>query len=302
MKKPKCLLVSDVQGWAFDQNNKDIIEYCSDEFDFDIYYLNSAELPIVYDFDFVYCPWHRSLGMLSTRTILGALRSEYFDTINKSPVSDNDIWFINQTAGFQICTKRVFDQVKDRTDKVVYLPNPVNTNRFSKPPIKKKQLIAQWNGNADHLAGGMTDIKGFKDIIAPACSMTGTLLRYAEFNTCRLPPDHMPAFYDQANVALCASEYEGCSNSVLEAMAAGLAVICTDVGNHRELHESMLEHFNASGMILVDRDKKSFVEAINNLTTDQAYELGQINRKEIFAHWSWNKWAGKWKDFFRMAL
>jgi glycosyltransferase involved in cell wall biosynthesis len=112
----------------------------------------------------------------------------------------------------------------------------------------------------------------------------------------------MTNFYCQSNVALCASKYEGASNSVMEAMASGLAVIATDVGNHREMMESQLQHFGETGIKIVDRTEDAFVSALQEMTPDKVRHMGEINRKEIFDRWSWNVWSSLYTNFWECAL
>ena len=44
--------------------------------------------------------------------------------------------------------------------------------------------------------------------------------------------DDVPAILASADAFVCASDYEGMSNALLEAMAAGLPVVATDVGDN----------------------------------------------------------------------
>ena len=108
----------------------------------------------------------------------------------------------------------------------------------------------------------------------------------------------MPAFYRQSNVALCASLYEGASNSVMEAMAAGQAAIVTNVGNHREMQEEQLASCGDTGIIIVaERSIDAFVEALSSLTLARVLEMGEINRQSVERAWSWNVWADRYAQF-----
>jgi glycosyltransferase involved in cell wall biosynthesis len=304
MSRPRGILVADVPGWAFDQNNDDAIEYCSDYFDLSKFYMvDLNSLPNRWDCDFIFCPWHRALGHFKNRTKLGSLRSQWFDTSRPAPPAHGDIDLVNRCAGFHVVTRGVYDSLKEHCPGVVYLTNPVNTRRFPRATAVDKEIVCCWNGNAQHSsAGNGTDAKGFYSIVVPACSNAGVKLAMAEYHTNKLRPHQMPRFYQRANVALCASAFEGASNSVMEAMASGLAVIVTDVGNHREMHESMLRHHGDSGMLIIGRDVNSFAEAISSLTPKRALEMGAINRQEIQERWSWDAWRDRYLDFYSMAV
>jgi hypothetical protein len=303
-RKPRGLMVADVPGWAFDQNNDDAIEYCGDLFDFRKFYMqNKGQISPDWNVDFIFCPWHRQLTFFSNRTLLGSLRSQWFDAANPAPPNGRDIQLVNSCAAFHVVTRDVYDALKPHCPGVVYLTNPVNTRRFPRPAQERLEIVACWNGNAQHFSGGpQADVKGFYTIVIPACTAARVKLLVAEYNTCKLAPRAMPAFYQDATVALCASLYEGASNSVMEAMASGLAVIATRVGNHQEMHDSMMRHFGDSGILLVDRAKEAFAEALAGLTPERAAQMGAINRQEIKERWSWDAWRDRYVDFYRMAL
>jgi len=87
-------------------------------------------------------------------------------------------------------------------------------------------------------------------------------------------------------------------------MASGLAVVATDVGNHREMYESQLNNFGESGMLLVDRSVDSIAAALTQLKKDPARiaAMGAINREEIATRWSWTAWHQAYSKFLRMGM
>jgi len=308
--KPRVVLVSDVPGWAFDQNMKDLAWYLRDKFQFSFFYTENwfkGERPDWDEFDVIYEAYHRNPQMgIPMERALGALRSEWWHPEKPSPPGEAEITRVNEYRGFQVACERNFNEFKPRCPGVVYLTNPVNTQRFEQTPLRDK-IIASWNGNAKHKSPDGRYIKHFYDISLPACIKAKIDLIAAEYGTKEGPLrrrsfEEMPAFYQQANVALCASEYESASNSVMEAMASGLALIATDVGNHRELRDTQLRYFGDSGILLVERSVPDFVNALRELTPKRAAEMGAINRAEIKERWSWDAWASKYENFLRMGL
>ena len=302
-QKPRGLLVADVPEWAFDINENDMATFCSD-FDFDHYYLiDKKPPPVMSKYDFVFLPYWRWRLDHYWRGApwLGSLRSQGFDPNQPDVIPEEADQWIQKCVGFHVCHQ---DAMKLATEypQVVYLTNPVNMRRF--PQLTKvREVIAEWNGNVAHgQEDALADVKGIHHIIRPACEEAGVQLETAEFNTKRVHPDDMADFYRTASVALCASKYEAASNSVMEAMACGLAVVATDVGNHSEMRDSQLKHFGDTGIILVDRTKEAFVEALGELTSQRVREMGMINHLEIAFRWSWEAWADRYSEFFRMAL
>ena len=308
--KPTALLVSDVPGWAFDQNMRDMASYLADEFDFGFFYTENwfkGERPDWDKYDVIYEAYHRNppMGIPMSRA-LGAMRSQWFKPEKPLPPDAEDVALVNSYRAFQLSAKRNYDELVGRCPNVVYLTNPVDTRRFTSTP-KRAEIVASWNGNARHKAMDGRFIKGFYDIAVPACQRAKIPLVAAEYGTKdgpmrRRAPAEMPAFYHQANVALCTSEYESASNSVMESMSSGLALIATDVGNHRELRDAQIAAFGDSGIVIVERSIDAFVEALRGLTPERAREMGGLNRREIEERWSWSLFAPKYSSFLRMAL
>ena len=306
--KPRVLLVADVPGWAFDQNLRDLAEYLGDRFDFSFAYVGGggAAREDMSRFDAVFIPYHRwPLDRFLPRgRVLGSLRAQWFWPERQSPPGPVEFELVNRFRGFHVVTVRNFEELRKHCPGAVYLTNPVNMRRFS-VVTEVEGVVASWNGNAQHNSAGRgIDVKGFHSVVAPACQSAGVRLEVAEYHTSRLTPAEMPAFYRRGSVALCASMFEGASNSTMEAMASGLALVTTDCGNHREMRDSQLEHLGATGIELVERNTEAFVAALRRLQQDQARvcEMGRLNRIEIAERWSWAAWADRYADFVQMAL
>jgi len=292
------LLLADVPGWAFDCNNVDIAKYVT-SITWERKCIHEMHaLPVRWSYDLTFLPMWRWVPWFPYSRVVGALRSSVFDAQSPGEIPYD---VVNRCAAFQVCEAGSFRRLRDRCPTVRYLTNPVDMDRFpSMTP--ERDLVCEWNGNVGHWAGDRSgDVKGFSTVIIPACSAAGVRLVVAEYNTCRKAPDEMPAFYRRASVALCASLYEGASNSVMEAMASGLAVICTDVGNHREMQISQIRHYGDSGIVIVDRTPDDFARVLGWLTPARAREMGEINRREIAERWSWDAWRDRYSAFFMEA-
>lgn len=308
-QRPRVLLLSDVRGWAFDVNLRDMAEYLSDRFDFSYWYvIDEQPLPPASTYDAVYVPYHRwnvvVNGDVPRGRGLGSLRSWWFTAEQPGPPGDADVALVNSFRGFHVVTQHNYNEIATRCPQLRYLTNPVNMRRVGTATQVRGTIVASWNGNARHSHAGGADVKGFWSIVEPACVQAGVPLVYAEYNTRRVAPEAMPAFYRQGNVAICASLYEGASNSIMEAMAAGQALISTDVGNVREMQESQLRHLGATGIIIVPRSATAIVEALTELrrTPARITEMGRCNRREIRERWSWTVWADRYASFLREAL
>lgn len=309
-RKPRVCLVSDVRRWAFDQNMHDMAEYLSDEFEFGHFYVEDRRVNLDWrDFDLVYECFHRNPDLsIPPEKWLGSLRSQWWDPAKHGPLAPEQVAAINRRRAFHTTTRAAYeDALAAGCKNVFYLTNPVNVRRFQDAAPLRDQIVAEWNGNAGHANATGTRIKHFWDIVVPACEQAKVALIAAEYGTTtgsyrRRAPAEMPGFYKQANVALCASEYEAASFSVMEAMCSGLAVVATDVGNHREMRDSQLDHFGDSGILLVDRVVGAFAQALREISPRRAHEMGAINRAEIMTRWSWDAWGDRFRQFFRRGL
>ncbi|RME87382.1 MAG: glycosyltransferase, partial [Zetaproteobacteria bacterium] len=75
--------------------------------------------------------------------------------------------------------------------------------------------------------------------------------------------DDVPQLLSLADVFVCSSHEEGFSNAVMEAMAAGVAVVATDVGGNREMLEN-----GRLGVLVPARSPEAMAQAIVRLARD----------------------------------
>jgi len=307
---PKVLLISDVPDWAFHQNMKDLEEYLKDDFDFEhwfvVDFLQHNYFPDMNRYDAVFRVYHEWNidSLLPWGRVVSSLRAQWFNPGTMTKPGPAEYNLVNKYQAFHVVTQANYDELKDHCPNVVYLTNPVNMTRFAAPCLSPhEEVVASWNGNARHINSAGVDVKGFNSLVVPGCHDAGVRLHYAEYNTKKLSPSEMPQFYSEANIAVCMSLYEGASNSVMEAMAAGQALITTRAGNAVEMHNSQLEHFGTSGIILIDRDQEALTNALEDLKEqpDRIIGMGRLNKQEIDERWSWSAWKDRYKDFLLKA-
>ena len=308
--KPRVLLVADEPGWGFDANLRDLAAYLGDEFAFGFWYCARQGPPLsLAGYDGAYVTYRWQLGEdFPYRRSVGSLRSTVWDGARSTPTAA-ELAAVARWGGFHTVTRGSYEQLcaalraqSAETNRIAYLTNPVDTRRFRETTPVRDRIVASWSGNALHSSPSGVRVKGFAEIIVPACRRAGVPLVAAEYHTSRLPLAEMPAFYQHGNVTLCASLYEGAANAVLEAMACGHAVVATDVGNHREIVESEREHFGDVGVLLVGRSVEAFAAALSALTPDRVAAMGAINRREIAERWSWEVWRDRYAALLRAVL
>ena len=309
--KPRLALLSDVQGWAFCVQMHDLETYLADHFDVEHLYVfdwvtGRQAVPDLHQFDVIYCPYHRwNIDRhLPWEKTLGSLRAQWLFPEEKRAPQVKEFAVVNRFRAFNVVNRMNYDEYRIGCPNLHYLTNPVNMRRFPQATAKRDTVIASWNGNAAHSNSADGDVKGFYSIVFPACRHAEVPLVYAEYNTCRKAPAEMPEFYQQANLALSASLYEGASSSCMEAMAAGLALIATDCGNHREMRDLQLQKYGESGIRVVERSVESFTRELLFLRDKPGlvHEMGQINRRSIAEDWSWDVWADPFARFLSIPL
>lgn len=307
MARPLVVAIADVPGWAFDRNVRDMAAALSGEFDFKVWFMSQGQPPpeLLAAASAVYCAYRWDLDMpdAAWRKAVGSLRCEFFDTEYPGPPTQTDVAEVNRFGGgFHTVTRGACDELRARGCRFVsYLTNPVDAARQGDPTPVRDHVVASWSGHARHPHPRGLDVKGFETVVLPAVRKSGVPFVFADRVTRPVHPSRMPDFYRTGNVTLCASLWEGSSNSVMEAMAAGHAVVATDCGNHREMVESQNEHLGESGIVIVERTPEAFAHALASLTPGQVARMGAINREEIAARWSWGAWRDRYADLLRSA-
>ena len=105
--------------------------------------------------------------------------------------------------------------------------------------------------------------------------------------------------YRAADIFLLTSDFEGTPNVVMEAMAASLPIVCTNVGGVAEIIES-----GSSGLTFEPSDESGFlaalIELINNPVRQQA--LGTAARERITSRHSLNRLPQAFAELYQQAL
>jgi glycosyltransferase involved in cell wall biosynthesis len=101
------------------------------------------------------------------------------------------------------------------------------------------------------------------------------------------------------DVAALTSETEGCSNSVLEAMAVGKPVVATDVGGNRELIDN-----GETGFLVPFGDPKALSEAIIRLLRDPvlARMIGERAKERTIHRFSLENMVNQYESLYETAL
>jgi glycosyltransferase involved in cell wall biosynthesis len=109
----------------------------------------------------------------------------------------------------------------------------------------------------------------------------------------------MPAVYHASDVVVQTSDNEGTPVSLIEAMAAGLPAVSTDVGGTR----SVVAH-GETGLLVGRDDHPALVEALRSLCASPTLrsELGCAGRERAFARFGLDRLIADVADVYAAAL
>jgi sugar transferase (PEP-CTERM/EpsH1 system associated) len=101
------------------------------------------------------------------------------------------------------------------------------------------------------------------------------------------------------DVFALSSDWEGMSNALLEAMAAGLPVVATAVGGTPDVVMD-----GATGLLVPRRDPAALVEALASLMNDadMRRSMGQAGQERVFQHFSIGRMVEQTQDLYEQLL
>jgi glycosyltransferase involved in cell wall biosynthesis len=111
--------------------------------------------------------------------------------------------------------------------------------------------------------------------------------------------ENVGAYLSAFDIAVLTSEAEGCSNSLLEAMALGKPVVVTDVGGNQEL----VQH-GETGLLVPFGNAEATAEAILSLICDSqvAEAMGKKAREKIVNQFSLEKMVKQYASLYEDTL
>jgi glycosyltransferase involved in cell wall biosynthesis len=191
------------------------------------------------------------------------------------------------------------------------IPNGVDLDRF-RPNAAARAVRAQWGIAEDkplviHVAR-VDPVKDHDSFMAVARTLpeiaflavgTGTQALKAPHNVVTLGNrDDIANLYAAADLALSTSLSEGFSNVVAEAMASGVPVVATNVGDTRRI-------IGDTGAITSPRDVAAMVSAIGGLLTEAAPQRAERSiacRQRIAQHFSLDRAVAAFDSLHRDGI
>ncbi|RNC66000.1 MAG: asparagine synthase (glutamine-hydrolyzing) [Desulfuromonadales bacterium] len=279
-------ILYDVEGWAWWHRAHRIREGVSSRIRVDIHQMDEPFDHEPYDFVMIFDPYlvDRVAGVPAAKLIVGCSCPRFLDHAEALLQS-------HRCIGGVVNSREMYNRATTK-ERLFCCQNGVDTELFHPPRKRPSKLTGCWIGNSDS-AGN----KGL-DLITAACREAGAELIVLDRNAAKGTAGLMSQeevrdrFYHKASFYLCASEWEGTPNPALEALACGLPVISTRVGNMPEL---IVDGHNG---YLVDRSVASIAEAISKLAAADRPAMARNARTSVENGWSWQQQAAKYEAMF----
>lgn len=111
----------------------------------------------------------------------------------------------------------------------------------------------------------------------------------------QVPEEHLPLFYNAADAYICASFLEGFGHPILEAMACGTPVICSNGA-------SLPEITGDSAILVPPHDARAFADGVHQLLCDRSFREEIIARGlKQAATFSWERTAKKVAEVYHFV-
>ncbi|MGD0813047.1 MAG: glycosyltransferase [Verrucomicrobiota bacterium] len=306
-RKPRVLLLADMPNWIFERHAKTLHLFLRDEFEFTMGFrgenYDEDNFDLIYPLEFHVVDAER---IRDPRKYVTGIRShaawqlvDFFRTF-KTTWQHQDLQpFAQKLAryfqGVHVVSRRLEKIFQPVLPSVEWLSHGVDTEFFT-PATSTDQSGARlrlgWAGNR------AWSNKGFREIIEPLGRLPGVELVFCGYVDRNLSLEEMRAFYNSLDCYVCASEYEGNNNSLMEAAAMKRAIITTDNGAVPEY----LRHGRSA--LIVRRALPDFIQAATQLRDDPALRvrLGSAARESVKSTFDWKLMAVCHRDFFLRTM
>jgi glycosyltransferase involved in cell wall biosynthesis/glutathione synthase/RimK-type ligase-like ATP-grasp enzyme len=285
-KAINILIFYDEPGWAWWHRSHNIKSCISDKYQITIKKIGDDINFEQYDLILLFESYLYEEMLFAPRNkiIVGS------STLKTLPRALND-YMSNRFAAFVVNNKEAYDRLSG-IQYTYCCQNGVDESLFYYKYPRCDELTACWVGNNSSINN-----KGL-DLIQEACSIAGVdlLLLDQSVNVYKgnllSQTEVRDTIYHHSTCYICASEMEGTPNPALEALACGLPVISTRVGNMPEL---IVDGYNG---FLADRTVEDIVDAINKLKSANLEEMSNNARKSILNGWRWKDQVIKYEKMF----
>jgi hypothetical protein len=284
----RILIFFDVEGWAWWHKAKNLKKFLPTNFNVEMLRMDQPYNHADYDFILFFDPYliNYATDVPPEKLIMGCSCPKFLEQLV-------ELVSTARCAGGFVNNSFMYQEASYRLPNLFCCQNGVDESIFFPPGNPPAELIACWIGNTASVGQ-----KGL-DLIRSACDECGVPLLTLDREANRDQNDLLSqvqirdSIYHRASLYICASEVEGTPNPALEALACGLPVITTKVGNMPEIIQDGYNGF------LVERSVEAIAEAIEKLKKVDRAEMAHNARQSILQSWTWHKQTEKYGHMFR---
>ena len=292
--RPRILLVADVPNWIFHRHCQELTARLGSDFAFTTKFagepFNEADFDLIYPLEFNLVD-PACIG--DPRKYITGIRSHC--TWQRLGFEQSIATLKTKFARVHAVSARLQRIFAPHVPSLTLLSHGVDTDFFTPratttSPAGKLRL--GWAGNR------LSPNKGFAELIAPLGQLPGVELVFCGYADRNLNREQMREFYASVDAVVCASDFEGNNNSLLEAAAMSRALVTTDTGTVPEY----LTH--GVSTLIVERTLPALTAAVLTLRDEPELraQLASAARASVVEKFSWAKLAEAHRTFFRAAL
>ena len=202
---------------------------------------------------------------------------------------------------------RIYREIPGLAPPIAMIPDGINLEFYKPASLERLAETGRpyrigWVGNSQWgLLEGEIDMKGVHAIISPALALLNAngiaaVEAFVDRSKRWVPRQQVARHLNTLDVYVCASRHEGTPNPVLEAMAAGVPVISTDVGIVRHVLGEEQRQF------IIERSPEVLAAALGRLlgTPGLRQQLSGENLRAIQLH-AWSTRYQLWAQLFAYA-
>ncbi|MEM7543644.1 MAG: glycosyltransferase family 4 protein [Pseudomonadota bacterium] len=224
----------------------------------------------------------------------------------------NGIVCVNQPIATQVCRQwgtpeRKIEVIENGVDIKKFGPNPAINDDFTVGTIGRLVEVKDFPTLIEAMAklkekSVKVPVKCRIVGAGPECKRLTELIDQFELGDCCYlegATDQPESWYQQFDAYVNCSSSEGMSNTVLEAMASGLPVICSDVEGHRAwVHE------NENCLYFRSGDAANLAARIEELALSKPLckKLSENNRRRVELEYDNTQFLGRYTELYRRKL
>ncbi len=292
--RPRILLLADVPNWIFHRHCQELTARLGSDFTFTTKFagepFNEADYDLIYPLEFNLVD---PACIDDPRKYITGIRSHC--TWQRLGFEQSIATLKTKFARVHAVSARLQRIFAPHVPNLTLLSHGVDTDFFTpcQPAASPLgQLRLGWAGNR------LSPNKGFAELIAPLGQLPGVELVFCGYADRNLNREQMREFYASVDAVVCASDFEGNNNSLLEAAAMSRALVTTDTGTVPEY----LNH--GASALIAERTLPALTAAVLTLRDQPELraQLASAARASVVEKFSWAKLAEAHRTFFRAAL